>query len=65
MYFLLHSWRKDRLSPEVGLELLDYMYPDEKVRKFAVELLDCLRFANFFMLMYSLLVALLLLPFII
>ena len=30
------------MPPEQGLELLDYIYPDEKVRKLAVELLNTL-----------------------
>ena len=43
MYALLQSWRKDRLGPEIALELLDYTYADAKVRKFAVDLLDSWR----------------------
>ena len=46
MYFLLYSWRKDKMEPDQGLELLDYMYPDEKVRKLAVELLDTLKYVT-------------------
>eukprot|EP00794_Sanderia_malayensis_P015189 gene15189-16756_t len=40
IYFLLHSWRKDKMITENVLELLDYTFADAKVRKFAVELLD-------------------------
>ena len=34
------------MSPEQGLELLNYNYPDEKVRKLAVELLDTLQYVD-------------------
>ena len=34
------------MEPDQGLELLDYMYPDEKVRKLAVELLDTLKYVT-------------------
>lgn len=39
---LLKDWPK--LPPEKALELLDYAYPDQRVRSFAVECLDNVRY---------------------
>ena len=37
MYFLVKEW--PILEPEKAMELLDYLYADQLVRKFAVECL--------------------------
>lgn len=38
--FLLHNWRREPLEVEIALDLLDYKFPDNKVRSLAVEVLD-------------------------
>jgi len=39
----LQSWRCENLGVEIALELLDYKFPDLKVRQRAVEVLDHIR----------------------
>ena len=41
MQILLQSW--PRLDPEQALELLDFTYADQEVRKFAVQCIENMR----------------------
>ena len=43
MHFLLQSWRREPLEIDIALDLLDYKFPDIKVRYLAVQVLDNLR----------------------
>lgn len=47
MQILLQTWPK--LEPEQALELLDYTFADREVRKIAVECIEKMRFALFWL----------------
>ena len=40
MRHIVLNWKKDELEIETALDLLDYSYPDVKVRELAVNVLD-------------------------
>ena len=46
MQILLQTWPE--LEPEVALELLDYTYADQEVRKIAVKCIEKMRFVSCF-----------------
>lgn len=43
MQILLQTWPMARLDPEQALELLDFTYADQEVRKIAVQCIEKMR----------------------
>ena len=46
MQILLQTW--PRLDPEQALELLDFTYADQEVRKIAVQCIEKMRYCEYF-----------------